>query len=221
MLAHGARCGWEGHKEAVILPILSVQQQQQPVIHEPYHVQTLPGELRLWAVPKRGVHHGSAVEKPSEDSTGCLKTGTPSSSEKEPMPRVPRRAPRVSPCHSQHSKKKKSDSAKKSSGEGSSPRCTRSPNATRRRCLRRRSITSGTKQTRASLTSPARSEPHRCCASYVHPSTLCVPRVAHLLSQKCCPSCSFNHHFTYVLHNLLYIKFFLIPDIPLLLYFFL
>ena len=85
---HGdkARCGREGYKEAVILPTLSVQWQQQPVVHEPHHVQTLQCQLPLWAVPKRGVHHGSAAEKPSEDLHGFPKAGTPSSSEKEPMP---------------------------------------------------------------------------------------------------------------------------------------
>ena len=68
-LAHRAetRCGWEGYKIAVILPVLSVQWQQQPVVHEPHHVWTIQHKLWVWAVPTRGVHHGSAAEKPPED----------------------------------------------------------------------------------------------------------------------------------------------------------
>ena len=51
--------------------------------------------------------------------TGFPKTGTPSSSEKEPMPQGSKDSSQASLCHSQHPKKKKSDSAKKSSGKGS------------------------------------------------------------------------------------------------------
>ena len=97
---------------------------------------------------------------------GFPKTGTPSSSEKEPMPQGSQESSQASPCHSQHPKKKKLDSAKKSSGEGSHS-TTRSPNNARR-CLRRRSFTGGIKQTRASLTSPTRSESCGRHASDVH-----------------------------------------------------
>ena len=42
-LAHGAetRCSQEGYKETVILPTLSVQWQQRPVVHESHCVQAL------------------------------------------------------------------------------------------------------------------------------------------------------------------------------------
>ena len=106
VLAHGAevRCVWEGHKEVVILPVLSVSQQQQPVIHEPYHVRTLPCQLRL--------------KNHLKICMGFPKTGTPSSSEKEPMPQGSQESSQASLHHSQHPKKKKLDSAKRSSREG-------------------------------------------------------------------------------------------------------
>ena len=50
--------------------------------------------------------------------TGFPKTGTPSSSEKEPMPQGSQESSKASPRHSYHPKKKKWDSAKKSSGGG-------------------------------------------------------------------------------------------------------
>ena len=50
---------------------------------------------------------------------GFPKTGTPSSSEKEPMPQGSQESSKASPHHSQHPKKKKPGSAKRSSGEGS------------------------------------------------------------------------------------------------------
>ena len=50
---------------------------------------------------------------------GFSKTSTPSSSEKEPMPQGSQETFQASLYCSQHPKKKKSDSAKKSSGEGS------------------------------------------------------------------------------------------------------
>ena len=50
---------------------------------------------------------------------GFSKAGTPSLSEKEPMPQGSQESSQASPCHSQHPKKKKLDSAKKSSREGS------------------------------------------------------------------------------------------------------
>ena len=49
---------------------------------------------------------------------GFPKTGTPSSSEKEPMPQGSQGSSWASLHHSQHPKKKKSDSTKKSSGGG-------------------------------------------------------------------------------------------------------
>ena len=93
VLAHGAKArhGWEGYKEAVILPVLSVQLQQGPVIHEPH--------LKICA--------------------GFPRAGTPSSSEKEPMPQGSQESSQTSPRCSQHPKKKNLDSTKKSSGEGS------------------------------------------------------------------------------------------------------
>ena len=100
---------------------------------------------------------------------GFPKASTPSSSEKEPMPQGSQESFQTSPHHSQCPKKKELDSAKKSSKKVPSPRHTRSPNAARRRCLRRRSINGGTKQTRTSPTSPPRSEPHEWHASDVHP----------------------------------------------------
>ena len=51
--------------------------------------------------------------------TGFPKANTPSLSEKEPMPQGSQETSQASPHHSQHPKKKKSDSAKKSSGESS------------------------------------------------------------------------------------------------------
>ena len=50
---------------------------------------------------------------------GFPKTGTPSSSEKESMPHGSQESSQASLHHSQHPKKKKLDSAKRSSGEGS------------------------------------------------------------------------------------------------------
>ena len=50
---------------------------------------------------------------------GFPKASTPSSSEKEPMPQGSQESSQASPCLSQHPKKKKLDSAKKSSGKGS------------------------------------------------------------------------------------------------------
>ena len=50
---------------------------------------------------------------------GFCKAGTPSSSEKEPMPQDSQESSQASLHNSQHPKKKKSDSSKKSSGEGS------------------------------------------------------------------------------------------------------
>ena len=51
--------------------------------------------------------------------TGFPKASTPSSSEKEAMPQGSQESSQVSLHHNQHPKKKKSDSAKKFSGEGS------------------------------------------------------------------------------------------------------
>ena len=50
---------------------------------------------------------------------GFPKADTSSSSDKKPMPQGTQKSSQVSPHHSQCPKKKKSDSAKKSSGEGS------------------------------------------------------------------------------------------------------
>ena len=50
---------------------------------------------------------------------GFPKASTPSSPGKEPMPQGSQESSQVSPHYSQHPKKKKSDSTKKSSGEGS------------------------------------------------------------------------------------------------------
>ena len=89
-------------------------------------------------------------------------------------PRVPRRAPRQACTIASIQRRRNWTLPRGQAGKVSSPRHTRSPNNTRR-CLRRRSITGGTKQTRASLPSPTRSESHGWCTSNVHPFTaLCT-----------------------------------------------
>ena len=93
--------------------------------------------------------------------TGFPKASTPSSSEKEPMPQGSQESSQSSLCYSQCPKKKKSDSAKKSSREGCLSKVHKKSKHHKEEMLRRRSITGGTKQTRASPTSPTRSEPHR------------------------------------------------------------
>ena len=63
---------------------------------------------------------GQQLKNHLKISAGFPKTSTPSSSEKEPMPQGSQESSQASPHHSQHPKKKKRlDSAKRSSGEGS------------------------------------------------------------------------------------------------------
>ena len=64
-----------------------------------------------------------------------------------------------------------SSSAKKSSGEGSHSKVHKKSNRRKEEMPKKEKHHGGTKQTRASLTSPARSEPHRWRTSDIHPFT--------------------------------------------------
>ena len=99
---------------------------------------------------------------------GFAKTGTPSFLRRSLCPRVPRRAARQANTVASIQRRRNQTPPRGPVGKVPSPRCTRSPNAARR-CLRRRSITGRTKQTRASLTSSRRSESCGWHASDVHP----------------------------------------------------
>ena len=62
---------------------------------------------------------GQQLKNHRKICTGFPQASTPSSSEKEPMPRGSQESSQANPCHTQHPKKEKSDSAKRSSEEGS------------------------------------------------------------------------------------------------------
>ena len=112
---------------------------------------------------------GQQLENHLKICTGFPKAGTPSSSEKEPMRKVPRRAPKQA-CTIASVQRRRSQTLPRSPvGKVPTPRCTRSPHTTRRRHHKRKSVTGGTRQTRASPTNPARIKLHGWPASDVHP----------------------------------------------------
>ena len=100
---------------------------------------------------------------------GFPKASTPPHLRRSLCPRVPRRAPRQAQSIASIQRRRNQTLPRSPVGKAPSPGCTRSPNSTRKRCLRRRSITGRTRQTRASPTSPTRSESCGWHASDVHP----------------------------------------------------
>ena len=68
--------------------------------------------------PKEVFTMGQQLKNHLKICTGFPKTSTPSSPEKEPMPQDSQESSQASPHHSHCPKKKKLDSAKRSSGEG-------------------------------------------------------------------------------------------------------
>ena len=120
MLAHGAetRCGWEGCKEAVILPTLYNGNNNLLYMN---HIMCghYIANYGCGQCLKEVLTMDQQLKNHLKICTGFSKAGTPSSSEKEPMPQGSQESSQASPCHSQHPKKKKLDSAKKSNRGGS------------------------------------------------------------------------------------------------------
>ena len=149
---------------------------------------------------------GQQLKNHLKISMGFPKASTPSSSEKEPMPQGSQKSSQVSLHHSQHPKKKKLDSAKKSNREGSHSKVHKKSTCRKEEMPKKKCHWWDKADKSRQIPQEVNHMDGTLLMSIL--LQLCVPKVAHLFSQKCCFCCSFNHHFTYILHNPLHIKFF-------------
>ena len=132
---------------------------------------------------------------------GFPKAGTHPHLRRNLCPRVPRRAPKQA-CVIASVQRRSQTLPRSPVGKVPTPRCTRSLNATKRRPVVGQSRQKQVQQVPQEV---------NCVDGALLMSILlqlCMPKAVCLSFQKCCSSCSFNHHFTYVLHNPLCVKFF-------------